>query len=281
MTLSIPKATLSANSASTFKPYDPSRVIGDANPALSALPVPQADDGGCGDLGPILQLVIAAAVAVFAPELLPELFTAVGGAESVAGVALAAGIGDVAGQAFANVIGIQEGFNWKELAFAALSAGVGEGLGASGLLPETGTKLGNAILQRAVGNALTQGVAVVTGLQDQFSWKAVAFAGITAGVGEVIGDALGNTFGDSGAGRFATNFAKGAAGSLVANAALGGRVSGQRMLTDGFGQALSAGLRDAGTQEDRLGGFIAQHVPASLKPCAWCATSRPMGRCVC
>ena len=33
---------------------------------------------------------------------------------------------------------------------------------------------------------------------------------------------------------------------------MGGHVSGQRVLTDGFGQALSAGLRDAGTQEDRL-----------------------------
>ena len=177
VTLAIPKSTLNANSASTFKPYDPSSVIGDANPALNALPVPQADDGGCGDLGPILQLVIAAAVAVFAPELLPELFAVIGEVGGTAAVAAsAAAIGDVAGQAFANVIGIQDGFNWKQVAFAALSAGVGKGLGASGLLPNTGTNLGNVILQRAVGNALTQGVAVVTGLQDQFSWKGVAMA---------------------------------------------------------------------------------------------------------
>ena len=266
VTLSIPKSTLNANSASTFKPYDPSSVIGDANPALSALPIPQGEDGGCGDLGPILQLVIAAAVAVFAPELLPELFAAIGEVGGAAAVAAsAAAIGDVAGQAFANIIGIQDGFNWKELAFAALSAGVGKGLGGSGLLPDLQNPIGNAILQRAVGNALTQGVAVAIGLQDQFSWKAVAFAGITAGVGQVVGAAIGDTFGETGAGRFATNFVKGAVGSLVANAAVGGHVSGQRVLMDGFGQALSAGLRDAGTQEDRLGGFMAQQDAAQAQ----------------
>ena len=63
MTLSIPKATLSANSASTFKPYDPSRVIGDTNPALSALPIPQADDG-CGGFGEILKLAVIIAVTI-------------------------------------------------------------------------------------------------------------------------------------------------------------------------------------------------------------------------
>jgi hypothetical protein len=253
VTLAIPKATLSANSASTFKPYDPSSVIGDANPALNALPQPQADDGGCGGFGEVLKLVVIVVVAIYAPEFLPEFITELGGP---AVLAASAAVGDVAGQAFANVIGIQHGFDWKEVALAALSAGVGEGLGASGLLPNTGSSLGNVILQRAVGNALTQGVAVVTGLQDQFNWKAVAAAGITAGVGEVVGNALGNTFGDSGAGRFATNFASAAVGSLVANAAVGGHVSGQRVLLDGFGNALRGGAggagENAGTQEDRL-----------------------------
>jgi hypothetical protein len=36
------------NSASTFKPYDPSKLVGGTTPNL---PAPQAEGGGCGTLG--------------------------------------------------------------------------------------------------------------------------------------------------------------------------------------------------------------------------------------
>ena len=260
VTLAIPKSTLNANSASTFKPYDPSRVIGDANPALNALPQPQGEDGGCGDFAPIIELAIAIAVAYFAPEFLPELFAELGPvAGPIAQGATVAAIGNVATQVVGNVLGLQHGFDWKAVAFAALSGGVGEGLGASGLLPDVNNVLGNRILRAAIGSALTQGIGVATGLQKSFSWRSVALAGVSAGVGQVVTDLIAPELGNSDTGRFATRFASNTVGSLVANAAVGGRVSGLRVLTDGFGNALSrswggAGV-DAGTQEQRLGTY--------------------------
>ena len=228
-------------------------MIGDANPALNALPQPQGEDGGCGDFAPIIELAIAIAVAYFAPEFLPELFAELGPvAGPIAQGATVAATGNVATQVVGNVLGLQHGFDWKAVAFAALSGGVGEGLGASGLLPDVNNVLGNRILRAAIGSALTQGIGVATGLQKSFSWRSVALAGVSAGVGQVVTDLIAPELGNSDTGRFATRFASNTVGSLVANAAVGGRDSGQRVLTDGFGQALNAGLRDAGTQEDRL-----------------------------
>ena len=76
-------------------------------------------------------------------------------------------------------IGVQEKFSWKQVALSAvgggISAGIG-GIGGQGGVNFTGaaegaSTLGNRIIQGAVGNALTQGVGVVTGLQARFDWR--------------------------------------------------------------------------------------------------------------
>ncbi|MBN3005493.1 TNT domain-containing protein [Chromobacterium alkanivorans] len=56
-----------------------------------------------------------------------------------------------------------------------------------------GDSLKNApiALRAAAGNALTQSVAVATGLQKRFSWTAVAASGAAAGISAWMGDSLG------------------------------------------------------------------------------------------
>ncbi|MFX8125952.1 hypothetical protein ABTL08_19370, partial [Acinetobacter baumannii] len=63
-TLMIPNRVASAhNTSSSFKPYDPSKVVGDTTPNL---PVPQQDDGGgCGPIGQIVMIVVAVVATIY------------------------------------------------------------------------------------------------------------------------------------------------------------------------------------------------------------------------
>ena len=282
LTLSIPKATLSANSASTFKPYDPSRVIGDANPALNALPVPQADDGGCGGFGQILMIAIAIVVTVYTAGAasgfvgtFAETLSAgagaltggaAGGAVGVAGsfgaggsalgyagtAALSAAAGSVASQAFGIAIGVQQDFSWQSVALSALSGGVSAGLAGFAPLGGDASPLANLVARAAVGSALTQGVSVAIGLQRSFSWQSVAASAIGAGVGESVGRELSGMGIDPFTGRVLTS----AAASTATALARGGRVSITQIAVNAFGQSIGSSLAEqammGGTQEDRL-----------------------------
>ena len=294
VTLSIPKSTLSANSASTFKPYDPSSVIGDANPALSALPVPQADDG-CGGFGQILTLIVVVAVIVITQqyELAGEGLAIVGEAEaaqagyttaqlaqigasssgaSFSAGAIAGAAGSVAGQLVGNALGIQDGFSWQAVALGALSGGIGGALSGVDFTGGAISGLGNTIVRAAVGSALTQGIGVATGLQRSFSWTNVAASAIGAGVGYGANEALGLTRDGIATNAFsgADKFGRATLGSLAASTATalahGGRVSITQIGVNAFGQSIGSSLAEqammGGTQEDRLGGFIEQNQPA-------------------
>ena len=301
VTLAIPKATLSANSASTFRPYDPSRVIGDANPALNALPAPQAD-GGCGGLGQILLLVIIIAVTVYSAGALAAAGTfgssaaataasasgiavstgastlgatfaaggAVLGGGAGVGAAIAAGavgsaLGSVAGQTFGIATGMQGEFDWRSVGLAALSGGVSGGLAGLGGFAPLGdsASFGNLVTRAAVGSALTQGIAVATGLQRSFSWTSVAASAIGSGVGYGANEALGltsngnptNAF--SGSDRIGRAALSSVAASTATALAHGGRVSITQIGVNAFGQTIGSSLaeqaRMGGTQEERLG----------------------------
>jgi hypothetical protein len=128
MSLVIP-ATVSStrNNTQVFRPYDPSNIRGDNMPAL---PKPQGgDDGGCGGIGQMIVAIVAIAVtAIFQQyELIPEILDSAL-ATQVANAAVAAAAGNIAGQLAANAVGIQDGFSWRSVATAAVSAGLTEGL---------------------------------------------------------------------------------------------------------------------------------------------------------
>jgi YD repeat-containing protein len=246
------------NNESTFKPYDPSQIIGSTTPTL---PVPQKKGGGCGGLGQIIMIVVAVAVTIMTEGATSEFLVAALGetAGSIAAAAVGAAVGSIASQAVGNVIGAVDGFSWKQVALAAISAGVTEGVVPNMGLPDLGSSIANQALSHAVGSALTQGIAVATGLQKSFSWTAVAASAAGASVGQAVGGALGRAFGDFG-GRVATSLVAGTATAL----ARGGRVSVQQIAIDAFGNALGSDLAARGTSGNLPGPITEQDRASDL-----------------
>jgi hypothetical protein len=105
----------------------------------------------------------------------------------------------------------------------------------------------NAVVKAAVGNALTQGIGVATGLQHSFQWKSVAAsaAGAWAG-GQVAKGVMPGTLDEAQAmGEWGLTARAGlvslAAGGVTA-LARGGHVSAQQVATDTFGNMLGEAL---------------------------------------
>ncbi|MES2445477.1 MAG: phage tail tip lysozyme, partial [Pseudomonadota bacterium] len=148
----------SAYNAGSVKPYNPAEAIGDLSPTTPAPQSPKKNK--CGVFGMILIAVIAIAVTVVtAGAALAAIAPSVGG--------IASGISTILGTA---VLG------------GTVVSGVGAGLIAAA-----------GVVGAVVGSIVSQGVGVATGIQEKFSWKAVAMAGISgivsAGVGGIFGKA--------------------------------------------------------------------------------------------
>lgn len=297
-TITIPNRVAAlSNNAKTFKPYDPSVIRGDTTPNLPVPPPPAASGGGgCGGLGQILTLVVVVAVAYVTQQYYlanyasaTTVATATTAATTVTGsaqvtAALAAGgsyttgslvaaaaiggaAGNIAGQLVGNALGIQQGFSWNSVALSAIGGGIGAGIGVmangSGALSGlSGNDWGAVAGRAALGNALTQGIGVVTGLQKSFDWRGVAGSAVGAGVGQAvsapIGDTFGSVFKDSpNAAMFATRLTTGLVAGTAAAVARGGRVAIQQVATDAFGNALgesiAGNMSTPGTQEAALG----------------------------
>jgi YD repeat-containing protein len=244
-TLVIPAGVGVHNASDTFEPYDPSKVVGDTSPTL---PVPAAKKG-CGAIGQIVMIVVAVVVTFFTAGAAAAYFGVAMAELSAASVAIAAGaaaVGSIASQAVGIAIGAQEKFSWKQVAIAAVSAGVTQGVTPGSIvnLPSGAADIPGRMAQAAAINAATQGIAVVTGLQDKFSWRGVAAAAAGTGVGQAVGGALNGAFGTF-AGRLATGFVAGA----TAAAMRGGKVSVRQIATDAFGNALGNAVVDGMTSD--------------------------------
>ncbi len=228
-TLTVPKLALNANSVETFQPYDPSQAMGSMDPVL---PVPAGQDG-CGGLGQIVSIVVSAVLIAYGVP-----------------VPIASVAGDFAGQVTNNITGAQNGLNWKSLAMSYVSGEISQGLNAPGLLPGKGFEM--TVLRSMVSNTLTQGVGVVTGLQDRFDWKRVAASGLGAaaswGMGyaldltDVKGERLAQA---SGTDLFVKAGLTTFAGGVTTAVARGGRISVQQVALDAFGNAVGESLAAA------------------------------------
>lgn len=194
----------SHNSASTFRPYDASKSIGDLSPITPKPP----KHNKCGAFGQILLVAIAVAVTVVTSGAAAAVAasasgfsgvglgagisiafggTAAGVSATALGVATFGAIGAAAGslvsQAVGVATGIQDKFNWKGVALSALSGGIGGGL--ANIIPGGGFLAGAA--RGAAGSALTQGIGLATGLQSKFDWAGVAAAGLGSGIASAAG----------------------------------------------------------------------------------------------
>jgi len=277
-----------SNTSSTFKPYNPSDVVGDTSPNL---PVPGNDDG-CGGIGMILVIIVAivvtvltagaAAAAMGAVTTTTTAGVAATAASSMtawaagtaaltggfgAGVGLAAGaigaaVGSVVSQGVAIAAGLQEDFSWKQVGLAAIGGAISGGLAgyAAGAGGAVGTALRQVVVRAAISNAMTQGIAVAAGIQEKFDWRGVAASAVGAGVGQAVGGAMGMndpgfkslSFGQQFGARLVTGLAAGAATAVMR----GGRIAVQQIAVDAFGNALGDSLVDAMQPRDELGDFI-------------------------
>ncbi|RHW16875.1 LysM peptidoglycan-binding domain-containing protein [Sphingomonas gilva] len=248
--LTVPQGvTRTGNHASTFRPYDPGKAQGDLAPIKAKPQAAAGKDDGCGGIGAILLIAVAVAVTVWiAPQITPVLTKALGSATAgaIAGGAAAGAAGSIASQGLGLATGLQQGgFNWKGVALAAIGGAVGGGLQgvdafgtASGL-----AKFGSDVVRGALGNAVSQGIAVATRLQSKFDFAAVAAAGIGAGVGGGVARGLGSEKGLLGikasAGKFGNNAASTMADAIT-NAATRSLVEGTS-----FGDNVLAALPSA------------------------------------
>ncbi|QGW82230.1 Ig-like domain repeat protein [Variovorax paradoxus] len=242
--LTIPTRVTGANNVNTFKPYDPSKLANDT-PTMLARP---QDEKGCGGVGQVIVAVITAVVAIYTGGI--------GGAM----------LGSVVGQAAGVAMDVQDTISWKQVALAGVSAGVSAGLTEVMPTPFGGAvgDASNVIARAALGNALTQGVAVATGLQDKFSWKGVVASAAGAGVGWGVGQALsGGTlasglpdpaqppafseWGELGGG-LARRTVAGFAAGLTTAVLRGGKVSVVQVSADAFGNALGDSIAAANGQ---------------------------------
>ena len=233
------------NDSKTFKPYDPSQVIGDTTPNL---PMPQADDGGCGGFGQILMVAIAVVGAA-----LGQFY--IGG---IVGAALGAAGANLVGQAAGNALGMQKGIDWGDVAMTGIAAGVTAGFAEFFPAIDGLGKIGTTMARVAAANVVTQGIGVVTGLQKQFNWTSVAASAIGAGVSASISDTsfmkglsasddlLTRTFG-----RVTTQFASGLVGATTTAVLRGGRIAVEQVAIDTFGNALGNSLAESNASSQR------------------------------
>ncbi|MET3513407.1 YD repeat-containing protein [Pseudacidovorax sp. 1753] len=264
--LTIPSRVGSSNSASSFKPYDPTKVIGDTTPTPMAMPQGNGG-GGCGGLGQIIVAVVVVVVAFVTQQYYLATYctsigtTAAGATIYSTGSTIAAGAiggasGSIAGQAVGVAIGAQERFSWKGVALGAISGGVSAGVG--GLVPQTTNSFVNGVVAGAVRNTVTQGIAVATGLQKSFDWKGVAASALSGGIAQGLNDVMGynpriDQF------NLGKSLISGISSSVVANAARGGRLSGTSIAADAFGNVIGdalAGAMGQSSAKDDLDAFL-------------------------
>ncbi|HYC68886.1 pesticin C-terminus-like muramidase [Brevundimonas sp.] len=203
------------NTSQTFRPYDPNQTLGDVSPTQLK---PPRSGGGCGPIGQMLMVVIAVAVAaIVAPYATAALANTVAGAGTFTGAGIAAGTtsvavgtstisvgigsfigggaiagaaGSIASQAFGVATGIQDKFDWKAVGMAAIAGGVGAGMGQ--LIPglsgagNVGNNFARGLARGAIGNAVTQGISVATGLQEKFDWTGVVVGAVVGGVTSAV-----------------------------------------------------------------------------------------------
>ena len=250
--LTLPTGVIkSRHNAGTLKPYNPAETLGDLTPDTS----PKPKKKKCGVLGQVLLSVVAVAVSLALP-----------GGGTVIGAAINGAIGSVVSQTIGVATGIQDKFSFKGVAMAAIGAGVGsalKGVQVFGKVAEGAEKslraITNAAATGAMSSAIIQGIGIVTGFQNKFSWAGVAAAGIAAGVGQRVGGRLKPLSGDGASrslGNIGNHTAVGAA-SLLASAATRSAIEGSS-----FGKNIMASLPDVIGQAigKAIGGAVSDKV---------------------
>ncbi|MHB1059978.1 MAG: LysM peptidoglycan-binding domain-containing protein, partial [Rhodanobacter sp.] len=218
-TLSIPQVTTSANTASTFKPYDPAAIAGSTTPPSVHVPPPPPSGHHCSALAQIVVIAVMVVVAVYAGPAASAWL----GSELLGG-AVAGAAASVAGQLAGDAMGVHQGLSLGEVAVGAVGGAIGGGVSAE--LSSSDSAFGTTFTEGAGANGLniygnavvgassyagTYETAKVTGQATHFSWAGL----VASAVGSAVGGKLGSTNEDVAAGRLGSNYW----GNIGANAA--------------------------------------------------------------
>ncbi|HEX8029555.1 MAG TPA: LysM peptidoglycan-binding domain-containing protein [Vicinamibacterales bacterium] len=240
--INIPQVTRSLNSSSSGAVYRADTLIGDTS-APVVMPPPPPMKEGCGALGMFLVMIVTVVVAAVTYNYLiaEGVYAALAGA--VAGAA-----GSVAGQAVGMAIGAQDSFSWKQVGMGAIGGAVMAGMGGGPNMSP-----GDLALRAAAANALTQGIGVVTGLQDSFNWKSVAIAAVAAPIADKIGKSFGEVAKDwqipDEAMKIGQGLVRGMVSQTVSMAVMGkGKINYAQVIGDAFGNAIGDSIASRSKQ---------------------------------
>lgn len=222
--ITIPSVTTSGNSATTFKPYDPGRIVGSTTPSLPAAPPPPPSQAGCSGVAQIVMIAVIIVASFYTAGAATGYFeaanaaaaTAAGGTaaavaaagsaasltvgESIAIGAIAGAAGSAAGQLAGDALGIHQGFSLGELAVGAAGGAIGGGLssafsgtgefaGTFGSSTGNGINVGGNAIIGAASYAGSYEVGKLTGQATHFSWAGL----IESAVGSAVAGKLGPT----------------------------------------------------------------------------------------
>jgi LysM domain len=187
-TLTIPPGVFRTHqNASTFIPYDAGKFVGDTDPSVLYPTAVKPHGAKCGAFGIILMIAIAVAVTIATHGATAKLFADLG-------LASAVGTGGTAIAGTATVVGG--------------TAVVGTGIGVA-----SAAGIAGGVASAALGSIASQSFGLASGIQQKFSFKQVALAGLSAGVGAGLGGAISS--GSIAGSKFLTDVVRGALGSAV------------------------------------------------------------------
>ncbi|WP_179197414.1 putative Ig domain-containing protein [Stenotrophomonas rhizophila] len=226
-TLVVPEVKVTANDATTFKPFSPQEAIGNTSPSLPYIEPPPKEH--CNGIAMVLMVVVAVVAAVFtagaalaliAPSLMVGGVMATGAAvltggiavstaaigavaagAAVAGAAFAGGMaGSIASQAVGKAMGVVDSFSLRSavgsgltsMAGAGIAGAIGGGKSVAQLIEAGGMGYAKVAAMGAATAAAGYAGGKIAGVADtHFSWRAIAAGAVSSVVGGKINHSLG------------------------------------------------------------------------------------------
>jgi hypothetical protein len=265
--LRVPSVRVSANDASTFKPYNPGEIVGSTAPGMPYIEKPEAGNN-CAMM--VVMIVAIVVVAVVAPYLAPNLSN-VGGAGLLGGAALGTGAlasvtlggaiaagfiagaaASIASQVVGKALGVVDHFSLKDAFVNGVVTAATFGFGQAAIAGRLGTLLESSKWARAAATAVVNSTASTVGNKlvsrpSNFSWKSVAASAVSSAIATGISDGLGLNPQVEGipasSGQFGNDLASGLIQGLVSahvNKAFGvqDKIDYRKVAMDAFGNAL-------------------------------------------
>lgn len=196
--LIVPEVTTNSNTAKTFKPYDPSSIVGSTTPNLPVIAPPAPPPAQhCNTLAMIVIIAVTVVATIVTYGATSELLGAELGGMIAAGAAAGAA-GSIAGQLTGMALGVQKGFDWGQVAEGAIGGAIGGGitseLGSAGSVfasntAANGLNWGGDLLQGAASYVGNDIAAKATGESAHFSWAGL----VASSLGSEASGALGIT----------------------------------------------------------------------------------------